>query len=333
MTTDLPYRPCVGTMVLNRDGLVFIGRRTEGLDPFDPSSPVRFLGTESRRLPEGLGTDFLLPLRGTEAAEPAVLQWPGAAAGEPTLPTRLFHFTGAYLNMPGEPRDITELQLTIDSADGNDAAQDFLLSGRLLASYLDVRSGESVRAAVDAAHREGFTQRLLDADGDGYLDLLLHVPHFSEVRITVKNTSEETDVDFWEVHLTGGPKTGWVSGGYGSVFRMDSGVLRRVAIPGLPEGHRTHGMSMVSDAEFWVVASTQDGQDCQQVDPALRAPVILHYTDGFWDSYSLVQAGEGFQCESLHDLWVSADGWSGFAGGRLSHTTPTSPRVSSAIVS
>jgi hypothetical protein len=25
---DLPYRPCVGVMVLNRDGLAFIGRRT-----------------------------------------------------------------------------------------------------------------------------------------------------------------------------------------------------------------------------------------------------------------------------------------------------------------
>jgi putative (di)nucleoside polyphosphate hydrolase len=27
---DLPYRPCVGTMVLNRADLVFIGRRTDG---------------------------------------------------------------------------------------------------------------------------------------------------------------------------------------------------------------------------------------------------------------------------------------------------------------
>jgi hypothetical protein len=26
---SLPYRPCVGTMVLNRKGLIFIGRRTE----------------------------------------------------------------------------------------------------------------------------------------------------------------------------------------------------------------------------------------------------------------------------------------------------------------
>ena len=33
--SSLPYRPCVGTMVLNRDGLVFIGRRTEGPEHVD----------------------------------------------------------------------------------------------------------------------------------------------------------------------------------------------------------------------------------------------------------------------------------------------------------
>lgn len=31
----LPYRPCVGTMVLNADGLVFIGRRTGGPEQID----------------------------------------------------------------------------------------------------------------------------------------------------------------------------------------------------------------------------------------------------------------------------------------------------------
>lgn len=33
--TDLPYRPCVGVMVLNRAGLVFIGRRSEGPEQID----------------------------------------------------------------------------------------------------------------------------------------------------------------------------------------------------------------------------------------------------------------------------------------------------------
>jgi putative (di)nucleoside polyphosphate hydrolase len=32
---DLPYRPCVGTMVLNRDGRVFIGRRVGGPEHSD----------------------------------------------------------------------------------------------------------------------------------------------------------------------------------------------------------------------------------------------------------------------------------------------------------
>ena len=35
---DLPYRPCVGIMVLNRDGLVWAGRRiSEGNSEFDGS--------------------------------------------------------------------------------------------------------------------------------------------------------------------------------------------------------------------------------------------------------------------------------------------------------
>ena len=32
---DLPYRPCVGTAVFNRDGLVFIGRRLDGPEHVD----------------------------------------------------------------------------------------------------------------------------------------------------------------------------------------------------------------------------------------------------------------------------------------------------------
>jgi putative (di)nucleoside polyphosphate hydrolase len=33
--SNLPYRPCVGTMVLNADGLIFIGRRTSGPEQLD----------------------------------------------------------------------------------------------------------------------------------------------------------------------------------------------------------------------------------------------------------------------------------------------------------
>ncbi len=34
---SLPYRPCAGIMVLNRAGLVFIGRRTDGPEHVDPT--------------------------------------------------------------------------------------------------------------------------------------------------------------------------------------------------------------------------------------------------------------------------------------------------------
>ena len=29
MSSDLPYRPCVGIMLLNRDGKVFVGKRID----------------------------------------------------------------------------------------------------------------------------------------------------------------------------------------------------------------------------------------------------------------------------------------------------------------
>jgi len=42
---SLPYRPCVGLMVLNRDGLVFIGRRIGGPEPVD--------ATHAWQMPQG----------------------------------------------------------------------------------------------------------------------------------------------------------------------------------------------------------------------------------------------------------------------------------------
>jgi putative (di)nucleoside polyphosphate hydrolase len=36
---DLPYRPCVGMMVLNRDGRVFVGRRFAGPEQVDDTYP------------------------------------------------------------------------------------------------------------------------------------------------------------------------------------------------------------------------------------------------------------------------------------------------------
>jgi putative (di)nucleoside polyphosphate hydrolase len=42
---DLPYRPCVGMMLVNRAGLIFIGRRTSGPEHID--------GTHAWQMPQG----------------------------------------------------------------------------------------------------------------------------------------------------------------------------------------------------------------------------------------------------------------------------------------
>ena len=57
---DLPYRPCVGVMLLNRDGLVFVGRRIEGPEHVDL--------THSWQMPQG-------------GIDPGEEPWPAAAAG------------------------------------------------------------------------------------------------------------------------------------------------------------------------------------------------------------------------------------------------------------
>jgi putative (di)nucleoside polyphosphate hydrolase len=66
---DLPYRPCVGVMLINRDGLVFVGRRIDqtvegwqmpqgGID--DGETPVQ---AGLRELEEEIGTNKAEPLR------------------------------------------------------------------------------------------------------------------------------------------------------------------------------------------------------------------------------------------------------------------------------
>jgi hypothetical protein len=295
-----------------------IGSPQKGnVDVFDPASPVHLLGTESRRLPEGIGTDYLLPVRGQEASEVAIQQWPLTdAAAQPG--NRLFHVSGSYINMPGEPNDLTELDFLLEPADGNESAQDFLLNGRLLASYLGLLSDDRPVASTDPTHTDGFTQELVDIDGDSYRDLLVHIPHFSQAPLTVKHAHEDENADLWEVHLTGGPLTGWVSGSMGGVFRLEDGVFQMKKIPspsGFPEGYmdgyRTLGMSIISDSEFYVVTTSSVNEWCNSgMD---TSPFIAHYRNGLWDLTRLPPAS--FNCDDLHDIWMRSDGGLGYAGG------------------
>ena len=69
---DLPYRPCVGVMLINAEGLVFVGRRIDqtvegwqmpqgGIDPGESPQEAAL-----RELKEEIGTDKAVPLRAME---------------------------------------------------------------------------------------------------------------------------------------------------------------------------------------------------------------------------------------------------------------------------
>ena len=69
---DLPYRPCVGVMLLNAEGLVFVGRRIDqtvegwqmpqgGIDQGETPEQAAL-----RELKEEIGTDKAKPLREME---------------------------------------------------------------------------------------------------------------------------------------------------------------------------------------------------------------------------------------------------------------------------
>ncbi|HEX4293190.1 MAG TPA: RNA pyrophosphohydrolase [Rhizomicrobium sp.] len=69
---DLPYRPCVGVMLINSEGLVFVGRRIDqtvegwqmpqgGIDPGETPEQAAL-----RELKEEIGTDKAKPLREME---------------------------------------------------------------------------------------------------------------------------------------------------------------------------------------------------------------------------------------------------------------------------
>ncbi|HSI39347.1 MAG TPA: RNA pyrophosphohydrolase [Xanthobacteraceae bacterium] len=56
MSAELPYRPCVGVVLVNRDGLVFLGRRTGGRSDSPADAPYAW------QMPQGGIDDGEVPL-------------------------------------------------------------------------------------------------------------------------------------------------------------------------------------------------------------------------------------------------------------------------------
>ena len=80
---DLPYRPCVGVMLINREGLVFVGRRIGGeLGRQFPAARARMESQARQRL----GRDVVLSARPADNA--ALEDFMAARAREGIFPAQ-----------------------------------------------------------------------------------------------------------------------------------------------------------------------------------------------------------------------------------------------------
>lgn len=236
---------------------------------------------------EGFGVDYQL-VDDRFPLGPMVTQDSPPQAPQP----RQFRFRAQLRDVTAEPRNLTSFHLGIAPADGNHLGQTFQLDGAVLAQALEREPGETWVAELGEA-TAGFWYRSEDLDLDGVLDLVVHIPHFSEQWLSV-HTSDNPPAQFWDVDLIS-PTQGWITGGLGRLWRYQSGVLTAISVPGF-DGYRTLGLHALSSTEFYVA-----GEGC----------MLAHYvaSSGFKFAFAPSPA-----C-NLYDVWMKPDRSLGYAVG------------------
>lgn len=239
--------------------------------------------------PKGLGVDYGLVQSDVEQVLPLLEQ--EADQGEAL---RRFSFEAIWTQVPVSPRNLTSLSVGITPLDGNEDGQTFRLDAATLDVLLERKPGESYVVEFDDDHQDGsWFQSETDAQGKPWL--LVHVPHFSTGWFQV-STSENPSVNFKDVEMTG-TTTGWISGGWASVYRYQSGSLVKKNINGVSGS--TAGLHVISDTDFYVVGGHGNTN------------FVAHYKNGAWTT-ALVPFDEG--CSST-DIWMASSGSLGYMAG------------------
>ncbi|MEA3191263.1 MAG: Immune inhibitor peptidase [Thermoplasmata archaeon] len=285
----------------------------DAIDLFDPSSLVHAIGDNSTSFPPGVGVDYQVPAREPRSLpRPAILQAPDALLTTDVdlsayRPTRTFRFDAQFYETPGTPRDLQLLTLHITPADGNDAAQTFVLDGRAFTEYLRLLPGEQLALDIDADHLDGFVQVSKDVNADGWEDLVVQVPHFSTVTMDV-HSDNSIAYPMWTMVKMTSATEGWLTGPYGAMYKYSAGRVYRHDIPGLAGQMRSIALHVVGPNDVWVAG---DG-DCNLADPS---PFIAHYYYGSWSIFRTSQVGPGWACEGFITIWMDPTGSFGYAGG------------------
>lgn len=275
---------------------------------FDPESPWRVMGEQSREFPHGLGVDYLFDLNGLRPGQPLVSQ--AHSLENPASPEilRQFHFQGGYMHIPAQPTNMRHIAIGIEATDGNHAGQAFIIDGRALDALLDLEGFEPI-VDIDEEHEEGFRYDVRDVDGDGHDDVLAWIPHFSQSWIRVASSQPCSLARFWDVEIVGQDRA-WLSSNCGKVFeyKLDANgnaELNGYAIPGVSPGQQAYGLHLLGPREFYVVGAG----DCSggTNNPAF----IAYFRDNAFQSVEWV----GSKCDTLYDIWMNPSRTRGFAAG------------------